>query len=66
MGNSRSFRRKHKDNQPTAVEKRIQKRLRKATGTKVRFRMGTGAVMPAEQHKPKQKRKKRPKPARGK
>lgn len=37
MGNSRPWRRRLA--QPTAFEKKMQKRLRKATGTNIKFRM---------------------------
>ena len=45
MGNSRTWRRRLKANQPTALEKRIQKRYRKATGTPVTVRLNQNAKM---------------------
>jgi hypothetical protein len=41
MGNSRSFRRRLKANQPTALEKRLQKTMRKRSHTNVKIRLGT-------------------------
>ena len=45
MGNSRTWRRRLKANQPTALEKRIQKRYRKATNSPVVVRLNQNAKM---------------------
>ncbi len=39
MGNSRTWRRRLKASQPTAQEKRMQKRYRKAMGTNAKIRL---------------------------
>jgi hypothetical protein len=39
MGNSRTWRRRLKANQPNATERRLQKRYRKSTGSNVKVRL---------------------------
>jgi ribosomal protein L32E len=39
VGNSRSFKRRHKDVRLTPTEKRLQKKYRKATGTDMKVRL---------------------------
>ena len=45
MSNSRTWRRRLKANQPTAQEKRLQKRYRKAMGTDVKVRLNQNAKL---------------------
>ena len=45
MGNSRTWRRRLKASQPTAQEKRMQKRYRKAMGTNAKIRLSKPAPL---------------------